>query len=95
MKTYDFDQMVNRRGSNCVKWDEMPEGVLPLWVADMDFAVATPIVEALKKRVSHPVFGYSIVPAAYYDAVTSWFKRRHSVNGYSTPSAWCLPSPVV
>lgn len=85
MKAYDFDQMVDRRGSNCVKWDEMPEGVLPLWVADMDFAVATPIVEALKKRVSHPVFGYSIVPAAYYDAVTSWFKRRH---GWQIQREW-------
>lgn len=77
MKTFDFDQQIDRHGSNCVKWDEMPEGVLPMWVADMDFAVAPPIVEALKKRMNHPVFGYSIVPDAYYHAVTNWFERRH------------------
>ena len=77
MKTYDFEKQTDRRRSGSVKWDEMPEGVLPLWVADMDFEAATPIVEALQKRLDHHVFGYSIVPDAYYNAVTSWFSRRH------------------
>ena len=85
MKTYDFDTPVNRLGTNSVKWDEMPEGVLPLWVADMDFAVADPIVKALEKRVSHHVYGYSIVPDEYYDAVTRWFSRRH---GWAIRREW-------
>ena len=63
MGKYDFDEMTVRRGSNCVKWDaESPAGpidedVLPLWVADMDFKAAPEIVEALRKRVEHSVFG--------------------------------------
>ncbi len=77
MKTYDFDKHIDRSGSGSVKWDEMAEGVLPLWVADMDFEAATPIVEAMQKRLDHHVFGYSIVPDAYYDAVINWFSRRH------------------
>ena len=80
MKTYDFDKHIDRSGSCSVKWDEMPEGVLPLWIADMDFEAAPPIVEALQKRLDHHVFGYSIVPDAYYEAVTSWFRRRHGWN---------------
>lgn len=74
---YDFEKGAVRRGSNCVKWDEMEEGVLPLWVADMDFEAAPPIVAAMQKRLDHHVFGYNIVPDEYYDAVISWFRRRH------------------
>ena len=75
---YDFDEIVNRRGTNSVKWDEAKEeGVIPLWVADMDFKAAPCILEALKKRVEHGVFGYTIVPDSYYESIISWFERRH------------------
>ncbi len=75
---YDFDEIVNRRGTNSVKWDEAKEeGVIPMWVADMDFKAAPCILEALKKRVDHGVFGYTIVPDSYYESVISWFERRH------------------
>ncbi len=57
-RMYNFDTFPNRRNTNCVKWDEAPEGVIPMWVADMDFCTAPPIVEALEKRASHPCFGY-------------------------------------
>ena len=78
MKTFDFDEIIDRRGTNCVKWDEAPSAdVIPLWVADMDFKAAPAIQEAVRKRAEHGVFGYSIVPDAYYDAVISWFQRRH------------------
>lgn len=74
MEKYDFDTVVPRRGTNSYKWDTPEqEGVLPMWVADMDFRAAPCIVEALQRRVSHGVFGYTRVPAAYYDAVTDWF----------------------
>jgi cystathionine beta-lyase len=75
---YNFDEVVERRGTNCVKWDESPsDEVIPLWVADMDFRVAPAILEAVKKRAEHGVFGYNIVPESYYEAVISWFHRRH------------------
>lgn len=75
---YDFDEIVNRRGTNSVKWDEAKEeGVIPMWVADMDFKAAPCILEALKKRVEHGVFGYTIVPDSYYESIISWFERRH------------------
>jgi len=75
---YDFDQIIPRRGTGCVKWDECPaDDVIPLWVADMDFAVAPAIQEAVKQRAQHPIFGYTLVGNDYYDAIISWFERRH------------------
>ena len=75
---YDFDQLLNRRGSHSVKWDEPEqEGVIPMWVADMDFMAAPAIQEALRKRVEHGVFGYTLVPDVYYDAIVNWFGRYH------------------
>lgn len=76
---YNFDELVPRHGSNSYKWDSAgSEDVLPMWVADMDFRTAPAVVEALRKRVEHGIFGYVKVPAAYYDAIGDWFKRRHS-----------------
>ena len=75
---YNFDEIVVRRGSNSIKWDDAEqEDVLPLWVADMDFKAAPAIREALARRVEHGVFGYTKVPDAYYDAIIHWFSRRH------------------
>lgn len=75
---YDFDTIVPRRGTNSYKWDTPEEeGTLPMWVADMDFRTAPTIVEALRKRVEHGIFGYTKVPEAYYDAVVRWFEGRH------------------
>ncbi len=56
---YEFDKIANRRGTNCVKWDAYPADRLPLWVADMDFDVCPKIIDAMRKRLEHPVFGYS------------------------------------
>jgi len=76
---YDFDTEIIRRGTGCVKWDECPnDEVIPLWVADMDFKAAPAIQEAVRKRAEHGVFGYAVVEDDYYDAVISWFKRRHN-----------------
>ena len=75
-------EYVNRKDSDCYKWDsECAEGCLPLWIADMDFAAAKPIREAMQRRLDHGVFGYSIVPQANYDAVANWFSRRHGWKG--------------
>ena len=83
---YDFDQITPRRGSGCYKWDSVTscltegkaaEDVIPMWVADMDFQTAPAVVEALRQRVAHGVFGYTLVKASYYEAIQSWFHRRH------------------
>lgn len=84
---YDFDKTIYRRATNSYKWDSAPEGVLPMWVADMDFRTAPAIIDALQKRVAHGIFGYTRVPDAYYDAVTSWFSRRH---GWDIDREWII-----
>lgn len=76
---YDFDKEISRRGTNSYKWDGTEkENVLPLWVADMDFQTAPAIIDALRTRVEHGIFGYTRVPDSYYEAVTGWFVRRHA-----------------
>ena len=89
---YNFDEIIERRNTGCVKWDDSPtvlggsaaessaneSAIIPLWVADMDFAVAPAIQEAIKQRAEHPVYGYTYVMEDYYNAVISWFKRRHA-----------------
>lgn len=75
---YNFDEHIDRRNSGCYKWDlPKEEGVIPMWVADMDFRVAQPIIDALHERVEHGVFGYVKVPECYYESVINWFDRKH------------------
>lgn len=73
---YNFDSINNRVGTNSVKWDIHPD-VIPLWVADMDFQVLPELKEALSKRVDEGIFGYTMVPESYYEAIINWFDRRH------------------
>ena len=76
---YNFDELVERRGTNCVKWDESPDDeVIPLWVADMDFKAAPAIQKAILERAEHGVFAYTLVDEDYYTAVINWFRRRHN-----------------
>lgn len=76
---YDFDKQISRRGTDSYKWDSAEsEHVLPMWVADMDFPTAPAIVDALKKRIEHGIFGYTRVSESYYKVVTDWFSRRHN-----------------
>ncbi|MCR5710034.1 MAG: pyridoxal phosphate-dependent aminotransferase [Bacteroidales bacterium] len=90
MKTFDFTTPVARRDSGSYKWDaDLPEGVvltaeqrdrvIPLWVADMDFQAAPCILDALRRRVEHGVFGYTRVPDSYYESVIRWFGQRHGL----------------
>ena len=93
MNCNNFDELIERRGTNCVKWDESPsDDVIPLWVADMDFKAAPAILEAVKKRAEHGVFGYNIVPESYYEAVISWFRRRHQ---WEIQREWVLYTTAV
>lgn len=79
MQNYSFDEIINRRNSNSYKWDTSSDkDVLPMWVADMDFKAAPCIIEALRRRVDHGVFGYTKVPEEYYEAIINWFSHHHS-----------------
>lgn len=74
---FNFDQPIERRGTRSVKWDEESQDVLPLWVADMDFATAPCIQNAIMQRAMHPCYGYTLVPDEYYEAIIGWFWSRH------------------
>lgn len=84
--TYDFDKLTDRRGTNSLKWD-VAENELPMWVADMDFETAPEITEALKKRAAHGIFGYTVVPDAWKEAVSGWWERRH---GFKMEQDWLI-----
>ncbi|MDR2774608.1 MAG: pyridoxal phosphate-dependent aminotransferase [Tannerella sp.] len=74
-----FDEIIPRRNSHSFKWDSADDSdVLPMWVADMDFRTAQPVIDALVKRSQHGIFGYTKIPAACFEALTGWFERRHN-----------------
>ena len=79
MNNYDFDTPVNRRGTFSYKWDVEDEE-LPMWVADMDFQTAPEIIQALKCKTEHGIFGYSTVPEQWYQAYQIWWKKRHGLE---------------
>ena len=83
---YDFDAIIDRRGTNALKWD-VAENELPMWVADMDFPTAPAVREAIERRASHGVFGYCVVPDAWYEAYMGWWERRHD---FSMEKDWLI-----
>lgn len=76
---FDFDKIYNRRNTGSLKWD-IPDNEIPLWVADMDFQTAPAVVAAIEKRAKAGIFGYNIVPDAWYEAICNWWSRRHNIN---------------
>ena len=72
---FDFDKNPERRSTLSVKWD-VKEGELPMWIADMDFETAPAIKEAIQKRATHGIYGYTYVPGEWYSAIIGWWKRR-------------------
>ncbi len=97
MKKYDFNEIVNRKNSNCLKYDFAVErgkdkDILPFWVADMDFRVADEIVENLQKAVSHGIFGYSDVKDDYADVITGWFLKNFNCK---LEKSWLVKTPGV
>lgn len=94
---FDFDTVPNRRGTNCFKYDfaremGMPEDVLPLWVADMDFPTAPAVLERLHALAEHGIFGYTGVKDAYFSAVHNWYAQRF---GWETQRSWLVTTPGV
>lgn len=89
---YDFDEIVDRKNTLSCKWDLADDGILPMWVADMDFRTAKPIVDALVNRAQSGVFGYSVYTDDVYEAITGWFKRRHN---WEIEKEWIQFSPGI
>lgn len=86
MARYNFDEMIDRRKTDSLKWD-IPEGQLPMWVADMDFKTAPEIMDAIKEKADEGAFGYTIVPDRWYDAYKMWWKERHD---FTIESEWLM-----
>lgn len=88
---YDFDKMTDRHNTGSMKW-AVGEHELPMWVADMDFETAPVVKEALERRVSHGIFGYTEVTEEWYQAIISWWEKRHN---FSIEKDWLIFSTGV
>ncbi len=85
MNKYDFDTIIDRRGTSAVKYEGLDaffgrHDVSPMWIADLDFAVCPDIVAALRRRLDHPILGYYACPETYWDALAQWLFRRHDLR---------------
>ncbi|MBQ6575201.1 MAG: pyridoxal phosphate-dependent aminotransferase [Lachnospiraceae bacterium] len=94
---YDFDTVINRSGTSCLKYDfgmarMGRDDLLPLWVADMDFALPDEVLDDIISRTRHGIFGYTDPDRAYYEAVRGWYQRRH---GYTIKDEWITIAPGV
>ena len=97
MKTYDFDEIIERRGTNCAKYDALEKvfgksDLLPIWVADMDFCTPDFIVNALKKRCEHPIFGYTFPTDEYTDSIIRWL---YDLHGWQVQKEWLAFIPGI
>ncbi len=96
-RNLNFDELINRKDTDCLKYDfalrrGLPEDVLPLWVADMDFKTSSYIEDALKERVEHGIFGYSESRDRYFNALALWMKRHHE---WEIERNWLIKTPGV
>ena len=94
---YDFDKIIDRRGTGALKTDALQErygsaDLLPLWVADMDFETPPFITDALRQRMEHPIFGYTIEPHDYWQTVAQWIASQH---GWNVRQEWLTYIPGV
>jgi cystathionine beta-lyase len=94
---YDFDEIIDRRNTNSLKYDSaaqhgMPDGLLPLWVADMDFRSPPCVLSALREAAGHGIFGYSAPDDGWFEPVRGWFAANF---GYETEREWIVQTPGV
>ncbi|ADL55945.1 MalY/PatB family protein [Gallionella capsiferriformans] len=95
--THDFDQIISRSGTSCLKYEARQStfgrsDVLPLWVADMDFSVPRAVQHALVERALHPIFGYTVYPEPLYDSLIRWVKTRYA---WQVEREWIVLCPGV
>ena len=96
-RNLDFDKVIDRRNTRCLKYDfakrrGLPDDVLPLWVADMDFKTSSCIEDALIERAKHGIFGYSEVQTPYVEIVCDWMKKHHN---WDIQEKWLVKTPGV
>lgn len=96
-RNLNFDEIVNRKGTDCLKYDfavrrGMPEDVLPLWVADMDFKTTSYVEDAVIERTKHGIFGYTESKEEYFQAIAGWMKRHHN---WEVRPEWLIKTPGV
>jgi len=94
---YNFDEVIDRTGTSCVKWDFAEKyfkekDLLPMWVADMDFKTPDFIVEAVKKRAQHEIYGYTVKPESYFQSMIHWIKEKHK---WTIEKDWIVFSPGI
>ena len=92
---YNFDQIIDRRNTSCVKYDNLVNvfgstDILPMWVADMDFKTAQPIIDALKEKAEEGIWGYTSRPDSYFKAICSWQERRNGWTIDPKLASWSL-----
>ena len=83
---FDFDRVTDRKNTNSLKWD-VGDGVLPMWVADMDFEAAPAKRAAVEKRAAHGIFGYTVILDEWHDAYIGWWRSRH---GFASEKDWLI-----
>lgn len=96
-RNLDFDRVIERRGTGCIKYDGaaaygLPQDVLPLWVADMDFETSSYVQDALRERLQHGIFGYTEEIPGYFESVRDWMKRHHD---FTVERDWLVKTPGV
>lgn len=95
MKHYNFDEIIDRSGSDCVKWDALTKmydrnDLLPMWVADMDFRSPDFVMDAIRKRCDHEVLGYTMPSEGYWMAVAKWLERHYEISIPGGPESYCV-----
>ena len=94
---YDFDELIDRKGTGTMKWDNLgkqfgSDDLLPLWVADMDFRAPQPVIDAIVSRARHGIFGYTRIKDSYYESIINWYRRRY---GWELNREWFVFTPGV
>lgn len=94
---YNFDEIVDRKGTDSSKWDQhkkkgYPQDAMPMWVADMDFKTLPEITQRLHEITDRGIYGYTVVPERYYDAIIDWMKQRHDLH---LQKEWITAAPGV
>lgn len=92
MMKHDFDELINRRGTGCKKWDTYPEDVIPMWIADTDFHCPQPVIDAMVKRAQHGIYGYPDNYKTFEEAIVNWQKRRFN---WDIKPEWVEYTPAV
>ncbi|WP_371380053.1 MalY/PatB family protein [Sporomusa aerivorans] len=89
---HNFDEFIDRRGTECKKWDTYGEDVIPMWIADTDFKCPQPVVDAMIKRAEHGIYGYPINTHQFHEAIANWQRKRF---GWDVDAEWVEYTPAV